>query len=155
VPAGPSAGLPPAAELRVFLGQRLPEFMIPAVFTELAALPLIPSGKLDRAALPAPGATRPGSGYTAPATPTQELLAGIWAQVLGLDQIGIRDNFFDLGGHSLRAIQVVSRIRSMFEVEFPIAAFFDQPTIADLAVAINKSTIGTDRDGEEYQEFEF
>ncbi len=157
VPAGPAAGLPPAAELRAFVGQRLPEFMIPAVFTELAALPLTPSGKLDRAALPAPSATRPrpGPGYTAPATPTQELLAGIWAQVLGLDQIGIHDNFFELGGHSLRAIQVVSRIRSMFELEFPIAAFFDQPTIAELAVAINKSTIGTDSDGEDYQEFEF
>ena len=144
VPAGPAAGLPPAAELRAFVGQRLPEFMIPAVFTELAALPLTPSGKLDRAALPAPSATRPrpGPGYTAPATPTQELLAGIWAQVLGLDQAGADDSFFDLGGHSLLATQVISRIRGVFGVEIPLAALFDQPTVRGLATVIEGTAPG-------------
>ena len=129
VPADPSAGIPPAAELRAHLGQRLPGFMIPAVFTELAALPLTANGKLDRAALPAPDAGRPelAGGYVAPATPAEELLAGIWAQVLGITQVGTTDSFFDLGGHSLLATQVISRIRAVFGVEIPLADLFDQP----------------------------
>ena len=90
VPADPAAGIPPAAGLRAHLGQQLPGFMIPAVFTELAALPLTANGKLDRAALPAPDAGRPelAGGYVVPVTPAEELLAGIWAQVLGVDRVG-------------------------------------------------------------------
>ena len=132
VPAGPGGGIPPAGELRAFVGQRLPGFMVPAVFTELAGLPLTASGKLDRAALPAPDAGRPelAGGYVAPASPAQELLAGIWAQVLGVDRVGATDSFFDLGGHSLLATQVISRIRGVFGVEVALAALFDQPTVA-------------------------
>ena len=90
VPADPAAGIPPAGELREFLAGRLPEFMVPAAFTELAVLPLTPAGKLDRAALPAPGTGRPevGGGYVAPRTGTETELAGIWAQVLGIDRVG-------------------------------------------------------------------
>jgi acyl carrier protein len=157
VPADPSLGVPPTGELREFMAKRLPAFMIPAVFTELAALPLTASGKLDKASLPAPEGARPelARGYVAPSTPTEELLARIWAQVLGLDKVGIHDNFFELGGHSLRAVEVVSGIRSEFGVEFRIAAFFDEPTIAEIAVAINKSTVGIDGEGQRYDEFEF
>ena len=143
VPADPSAGIPPAAELRAHLGQQLPEFMIPAVFTELAALPLTPSGKLDRAALPGPDA-RPGlaGGYVAPATPAQELLAGIWARVLGVDRPGASDSFFDLGGHSLLATQMISRIGAVFGAEVTLADLFDQPTIAGLATVIEGTAPG-------------
>jgi amino acid adenylation domain-containing protein len=157
VPADQGAGVPPAGELRAFVRDKLPEFMVPAVFTELASLPLTLGGKLDRAALPAPGATRPEleAGYVPPSSPAQELLAGIWAQVLGLDQVGVHDNFFDLGGHSLLATQVVSRIREVFGVELPLATIFDQPTIAQTALAINESADLDGSSGEEYEEFEF
>ncbi len=141
VPADPAAGIPPAAGLRAHLGQQLPGFMIPAVFTELAALPLTTNGKLDRAALPAPDAGRPelAGRYMVPVTPAEELLAGIWAQVLGLDRVGADDNFFDLGGHSLLATQVISQIRGVFGAETPLAFLFDHPTVRDLAAVIENS----------------
>jgi amino acid adenylation domain-containing protein len=138
VPADHAAGIPGVGELRAYLGRRLPEFMIPSVFTELAELPLTANGKVDRTALPAPGTGRPDldGGFADPATPTEELLAGIWAQVLGLDRVGALDGFFDLGGHSLLATQLVSRIRVVFGVEVPLAALFDQPTVRDLGHVI-------------------
>ncbi|MFC6023888.1 amino acid adenylation domain-containing protein, partial [Plantactinospora solaniradicis] len=109
VPTDPATGTPAADELRRLLRERLPEFMIPALFIELTTLPLTPNGKIDRAALPAPDATRPDTGeiYVAPSGMAQELLAGIWAELLGLEQVGAHDNFFELGGHSLLATQVV------------------------------------------------
>jgi len=111
--------------------------MIPAVFTELAAVPLTPNGKLDRAALPAPDAARPNLAekYAAPAGPAQELLAGIWAQVLGTDRVGTHDSFFELGGHSVLAIQVVARIRAS-GYDLSVGDFFDHPTIAASASLI-------------------
>jgi amino acid adenylation domain-containing protein len=140
VPAGDADGLPPAGELREHLRGQLPEFMVPAVFTELAALPLTPNGKLDRAALPAPDTGQPdGAGFVAPATPTEELLAGIWAQVLGVDRVGGQDDFFELGGHSLLATRVIARIREAFGVDLPLAALFDEPTVARLARVVDRS----------------
>ncbi|WP_261991503.1 non-ribosomal peptide synthetase [Streptomyces sp. OR43] len=139
IPADHAKGLPPVAELRAFAGERLPEFMVPSVFAELAGLPLTPNGKTDRAALPEPAGFRTGSGgrYVAPATATEELLADVWARVLGVERVGVLDGFFELGGHSLLASQVVSRVREMFSVELPLAALFDRPTVRGLAALVD------------------
>jgi amino acid adenylation domain-containing protein len=122
-------------ELRGYLQTKLPDYMIPATFVMLDALPLTPSGKVDRQALPAPGQARPAlsEALVAPRTLTEDLLAGIWASVLGIAAIGIHDNFFALGGHSLSAIQVLSRLRKTFQVEVPLRTLFDAPTVVDLA----------------------
>jgi acyl carrier protein len=90
----------------------------------------------------------------APAGGVAEWLAGVWAQVLGVDRVGARDDFFQLGGHSLLATQVISRIRDEFGVEIPLGTLFDQPTIAATAAAINRARFGIDGDAEEYEEFE-
>jgi amino acid adenylation domain-containing protein len=125
-------------ELRVFLKSRLPDYMIPAAFVLLAALPLTPNGKIDRNALPAPEYDEGGAaeGYVAPRTPVEELLAVAWAQVLGVERVGIHDNFFALGGHSLLATQVSSRLTNIFQRPLPVKALFDAPTPADLALYI-------------------
>ncbi|MPY39617.1 amino acid adenylation domain-containing protein, partial [Streptomyces phyllanthi] len=145
VPADPGASVPGPADLRKYLRGRLPGFMIPASFTELAAPPLTPAGKIDRAALPDPGSDRPDldGPYVAPATPAEDLLAGILAEVLGVDPIGALDDFFELGGHSLLAMQVISRVRGAFEVELPLAALFDQPTVRGLAAVVEGPSVRT------------
>jgi amino acid adenylation domain-containing protein len=126
-------------DLRGFLKEKLPEFMVPSTFVALEALPLTPSGKVDRRALPAPEGDRPElqEAYLAPRTHTEEALAGVWAQVLGLDRVGVHDNFFELGGHSLLAMQVVSRLRRAFQRELPIRWFFEVPTVAQLAARVD------------------
>ena len=127
------------ADLRSFLGNKLPEHMVPSVFMFLDALPLTPNGKVNRQALPAPAPVRPESDETsAPRTPVEELLANIWAEVLKLDKVSIHDNFFELGGHSLLATQVVSRVRHAFQIELPLRTLFDKRTICDLAKAITE-----------------
>jgi len=106
----------------------------------LEALPLTPNGKVNRRALPAPDSTRPDldKSFVAPSTPAEETLAGIWREVLRLDRVGVRDNFFALGGHSLLMMQVISRLREAFQVELPIRRFFESPMIAELALAIEE-----------------
>jgi amino acid adenylation domain-containing protein len=122
-------------ELRNFLRRRLPDYMIPSAFVFLKTLPLTPNGKVDRTALPAPDALRPElqRNFVAPRNPVETELAGIWGSMLKLDAVGVHDNFFDLGGHSLLATQVVSRMRKAFQLEIPLRALFESPTVAELA----------------------
>jgi amino acid adenylation domain-containing protein len=123
--------------LRGHLKQRLPEYMVPSWFVMLDALPLTPSGKIDRRALPAPEG-RSGIGeYVAPRTPVEEALAAIWCEALKLDRAGIDDNFFELGGHSLIATRVMARVRDAFEIELPLRALFETPTVRELAQRID------------------
>ncbi|OUL35844.1 hypothetical protein BV372_09645 [Nostoc sp. T09] len=125
-------------ELRRFLKEKLPEYMIPAAFVMLEALPLTSNGKVDRRALPIPDASSVSSSanFVAPRNPTEEILATAWAQVLGLERVGIDDNFFELGGHSLLATQVISRLRQALNVEISLRSLFANPTIANFAQAI-------------------
>ncbi|HEU0077896.1 MAG TPA: amino acid adenylation domain-containing protein, partial [Longimicrobiaceae bacterium] len=122
-----------AAELRAWLGGRMPEHMVPAAIVVLDAMPLTPRGKLDRRALPAPDGAGDGEAYAAPRTPAEETLAGIWAEVLGTERVGVHADFFALGGHSLLATRVTSRVRETFGVELPVRALFEAPTVAGLA----------------------
>ncbi|WP_415835597.1 condensation domain-containing protein, partial [Corallococcus soli] len=126
-----------AATLRGALKGRLPEYMVPSAFVVLEALPLNANGKVDRKALPKPeaGAERTQK-YVAPRTKTEEALTNLWAQVLGVKQVGIQDSFFELGGHSLLATQAVSRIRTAFNVELPLRALFEAPTVEELALKV-------------------
>jgi amino acid adenylation domain-containing protein len=128
-----------AQELRSYLAARLPEHMIPAAFVPLDALPLTPNGKLDLAALPAPDPSRALADFVAPRTPHEEVVAGIFAAVLGLRQVGIHDHFFALGGHSLLATQVISRVRRTFAIELPLRSLFECPTVRELAERIAAS----------------
>ncbi|RYZ43248.1 MAG: non-ribosomal peptide synthetase [Myxococcaceae bacterium] len=127
--------------LRVFLKQRLPEYMVPSAFLTLEALPLTSNGKLDRKALPAPDAS-PLADFVAPRTPFEVKLAEVFALVLRREQIGIHDDFFALGGHSLLATQLVSRVRSTFDVELPLRALFEAPTVAALAERLHTAAPG-------------
>ena len=134
---------PSESELRSFLGQTLADYMIPSAFVRLDSIPLTPHNKVDRTALPLPGETRPNldSPFMAPRCEAERQLAEIWAEVLGIDRVGIHDNFFDLGGHSLAATRVVSRITETFQLELPIQSLFDRPTVAAIAAVIgNKQT---------------
>ena len=126
------------SQLRSYLRQKLPDYMLPSAFVTLKAMPLTPNGKIDRKALPAPELNRreTENEFVAPRTPTEELLVGIWMEVLGIEQVGIHDNFFDLGGHSLLVTKVISRVREAFSVELPLRSLFSSPTVADSAQLI-------------------
>ncbi|MEW5931733.1 MAG: amino acid adenylation domain-containing protein, partial [Gemmatimonadota bacterium] len=120
------------AELRAWVGRSLPEHMVPAAVVVLDALPLTPNGKVDRSALPDPEWTA-GEGYVAPRTPDEEIVAGILAELLGVERVGAHDDFFALGGHSLLATRVVSRLRAVLGAELPLRAVFEAPTAAGIA----------------------
>ncbi|MEO0685585.1 MAG: condensation domain-containing protein, partial [Cyanobacteria bacterium J06649_11] len=131
-------------QIRQFLQERLPDYMVPSFFVELENLPLTNNGKVDRKALPIPDEINQTliqtSTYIPPRTVTEEIVAGIWAEVLNLQQISIDDNFFELGGHSLLATRVNSQIRQAFAVELPLRSHFENPTIAELALSIETAS---------------
>ena len=131
---------PSTTTLRRALGEKLPDYMVPAVFVVLDAMPLTPNGKVDRSALSAPTGSRPDldTPYAPPRSLIEEGLAGIWAEVLGLDHVGIHDSFLDLGGHSLAATRVTSRIYADYQVDLPLTQLFKTPTIAALADYIER-----------------
>jgi acyl carrier protein len=132
------------SELRQFLKQTLPEYMVPAHFVMLDALPLTPNGKVDRRALPKPdgGLTGPIENFVPPRNPVEATLARIWANLLRIKQVGVHDNFFELGGHSLLVTQVVSRVYQTFQVELPLRVFFEKPTVAGLTEVLeNHETV--------------
>ncbi|MFC6016164.1 amino acid adenylation domain-containing protein [Plantactinospora solaniradicis] len=135
---------PSTSELRAFLRMRLPDYLVPSAYLELAAIPLNPNGKVNRAALPEPETSRPvlSAAYQAPRSRTEEFLAALWAALLRLEQVGITDDFFDLGGHSLLATQLMSRVRKEFGVELDLAVLFEEPTVAALAQRVETATPG-------------
>ena len=135
VQASEESGLT-VVQLRTLLQQRLPDYMVPSAFVLLDKLPRTPSGKVDRAALPKPDQYK-SEGFVAPRNPTEELVAEIWRQVLNLPQVGAEDNFFNLGGHSLLATQVTARLRDELQVELPLRAFFETPTVVGIAAQID------------------
>jgi hypothetical protein len=129
------AALPTAAELRNYLKEKLPDYMVPAVYVPLAAFPLTPNGKVDRKALPAPQAAAidAGAQYVGPRTEAERAVAAIWQAVLGVEKVGVLDNFFDLGGHSLLVIQVHNQICRSFVTDLTVAQMFQYPTVEALA----------------------
>jgi acyl carrier protein len=123
-----------ASLLCQFLKEKLPEYMVPRAYVVLESLPLTPNGKVDRRALPTPDTiTFNNQDYVAPRSQVEELLAQIWAKVLGKEQVGVHDNFFELGGHSLLATQLTSRIRDTFQIDVPVRNLFEAPTVEQLA----------------------
>jgi acyl carrier protein len=132
---------PTFSELRSFLKEKLPDYMIPSAFVDLGSLPLTPNGKVDRRALPTPDLERPRleTKFVAPRTPVEKVLAKIWIEVLGLERVGVHDNFFELGGNSLLATQVMSRAPENFEIELPLVRLFETQTIAGLSESIEKA----------------
>ncbi len=143
-----------AFELRRRLLERLPEYMVPQFLVELSSIPLTPNGKVDRRALPDPANSGFGGendGYVPPRGPLEEELARLVRQVLGIDRVGVHDNFFHLGGHSLLATELVSRVRKIFRVSVPLRDFFSSPSIASLARALQASGDGAGSDDAEFE----
>ncbi len=134
------------SEIRRYLSEKLPEYMLPSAFVLLDAMPLTPSGKVDRRALPAPDYSRAEDedDYVASRTPTEELLTGLWSRVLGMRRVGVQDNFFDIGGHSLLATQLMSGVRESFKLEVPLRTLFEAPTVCELAARIDAMAADSD-----------
>jgi acyl carrier protein len=131
------------SQIRSALEEQLPDYMVPSAIVMLETLPLTPNGKVDRKALPTPDQTRielEGE-FVAPRTPVEEVLAGIWAEVLSVEQVGVFDNFFQLGGHSLLATQIIGRVRNAFQVELPLRSLFESPTVAGLVQAMETARL--------------
>ncbi|HET6976590.1 MAG TPA: amino acid adenylation domain-containing protein [Pyrinomonadaceae bacterium] len=127
------------SELRAYLKDKLPPYMIPAAFVILDTLPLTPNGKVDFSGLPVPDSDERETSFVAARSPIEEVLCGIWSDLLGRRQIGVHDNFFDLGGHSLLATRLISRVRDAFQVDIDLRSLFETPTVAGLAERIETS----------------
>jgi acyl carrier protein len=132
---------PAVSELRASLNKRLPEYMLPSTWMFLQAFPLAPNGKVDRQGLPQPSGSRPelNTAFAAPQTPIEIQLAEIWSEILAIHPVGLYDDFFDLGGHSLAATQVVSRVIRSFQLDLPLQSLFQSPTVAEMAAVITAS----------------
>ena len=143
----PDLGAPEGllTRLRAFASERLPSWMVPSAWVLLDELPVTPNGKVDRKALPPPEQQSPRESYQAPRTPAEEVLASIWAELLGLERVGTADHFFDLGGHSLLATRVMSRLRGAFGVEMSLRDLFEAPVLADLAARVESVRLQEDR----------
>jgi hypothetical protein len=130
-------------DLRLFLRERLPEYMMPSAWVVLDAFPLTANGKIDRQALPKPEqiTVRGGEAPAAPSTPYEEILLDIWKEVLRREWLGVHDNFFTLGGHSLLATRILSRVHDRFEVDLPVRTVFEAPTIAEMALWIERELV--------------
>jgi len=140
-----SDSAPSTGELRDYVKERLPEYMVPSAVVVLETMPLTVNGKVDRQALPAPEASDNQETYgslVAPRTPVEEVLAGIWSEALAVKRVGIKDNFFELGGHSLLVVQIISRVREAFSVELSLREMFENPTVAGLAESIERAIRG-------------
>jgi acyl carrier protein len=145
VPAGEA---PETSELKRFLEDRLPEYMVPSHFVVLDTLPLAASGKVDRRALPVPEGQRlEREEFVPPRTPLEELMAEIWIEVLNVGRVGVHDNFWDLGGHSLLATKVLARVNETFGVELPLQTLFKSPTIASFTAAIGEALLEDEDEG--------
>jgi amino acid adenylation domain-containing protein len=142
VGTGGRLGAVTTAELRRHVKEQLPDYMIPSTFVWLESLPLTPNGKVNRKALPLPDQQRPelGSNYVAPRTKTEETLAEIWSELLGLSLIGAHDDFFELGGHSMLVPQLINRINQAFQIQLSLAVLFENPTVSGLAQSIEAET---------------
>lgn len=139
--------VPPVPELRNFLKKTLPDALIPTTFVWLTALPRTPSGKPDRQALPSPDRSRPvlDVPFVAPHTPSEQQIAAIWSDLLGVERIGSHDNFFELGGHSLLVTQCLSRLSRALSVDVPLVSFFANPTVAGLASHVESASTAPQR----------
>jgi acyl carrier protein len=137
VPAAGAAHGPDHGALREFLAERLPAHLVPDVFATLAELPLAPSGKLDRAALPDPAAVPAESAAVGPRTAVEQTIAGVWSEVLGVEIADVHGDFFELGGNSLLAFRVVPRLRAALGAELPVRVLFDARTVAELAARVS------------------
>ena len=131
------------SELREFLAEELPDFMMPAYFVALEQMPLTRNGKIDRAALPDAQLGRPdlATAYLPPTSPVETRLAEIWSAALNVSQVGVRDNFFELGGSSLPAIQIVYQVGQAFQIDLPLQRFFEEPTVAGMADLVEELII--------------
>jgi acyl carrier protein len=138
VPAGGTA--PTVTGLREHAAARLPEYMVPGAWTVLDRLPLTANGKLDRRSLPAP-TDASAAPHVAPRTPTEEVLAGIWSEVLRVERVGVHDDYFALGGHSLLAVRIIGRVRETIGAELPLRALFEAPTVARLAAWVEANRV--------------
>ncbi|MER5297750.1 condensation domain-containing protein, partial [Streptomyces pharetrae] len=139
---GAQGARPQAAELRELAAGRLPGYMVPSAFVVLDAMPLTPNGKLNRRALPAPDYGTDMPQGRAPRSPREDILCGLFADVLGMDAVSIDDDFFQLGGHSLLATKLVSRIRTVLDVELAVRQVFETPTVAELTAVLDRSANG-------------
>ncbi len=143
VVAADAASPPAAAELRAFLAERLPAYMVPAAYAVLPAIPLTSSGKLDRRALERLELARTEAGGTPPGTPAEKAMADLWREVLGVAEVHLEDDFFALGGHSLLATQLASRVRAAFGVDLPLRRLFEHPLLGDLAAVVTAESGAT------------